>query len=178
MHGFKNQSKGLALHPSAYGGGWAIDIPQAGTGSVHYVTVPTASLAGKTKVTMVCELLMGEGVKLCPVKSPDAFSLLTLYFQRRGDNWTGVGQYETYRWYASFNTQVDLSAREYTIEARFDDNWTAIETSSRATHPIAFSKARANAGRIGFVLGGGDGLGHGANATGRAKLVVKSFRVE
>ena len=108
----------------------------------------------------------------------DAPSLLTLYFQRRGDNWTGVEQYETYRWYASFATQADLSAKEYTIEARFDDNWTAIQTSSRATQPEAFADALANAERIGFVLGGGDGLGHGVSATGPAKLIVKSFKVK
>ena len=171
-----NVSSGFALNPHPEG--FAIDIPLIGEGSVHYVTVPTGSLLGKTKVTLVCRLEMSEGVKLCPVKSPDAPSLLTLYFQRRGDNWTGVEQYETYRWYASFATQADLSAKEYTIEARFDDNWTAIQTSSRATQPEAFADALANAERIGFVLGGGDGLGHGVSATGPAKLIVKSFKVK
>lgn len=38
--------------------------------------------------------------------------------------------------------------------------------------------AMNDAGRIGFVLGGGDGLGHGIYATGPARLVVKSFQIE
>ena len=179
--GSENLSSGLSIHPAAVAAGMAIDIPYPPppeAGSVHYVTVPTASLTGKTKVTLVCELVMAEGVKLCPVKSPASPSLLTLYFQRKGDNWTGTGEFETYRWFASFATQTDLTAKEYTIEARFDDNWTAIQTSSRATQPEAFAAALANAGRIGFVLGGGDGLGHGVFATGPAKLTVKLFKVE
>jgi len=174
----ENVSKGVDLHPATCEGGWCINVPVAGAGSLHYVTVPTASLLGKTKVTLVCELVMAEGIKLCPVKSPDSPSLLTLYFQRQGDNWTGVGEYETYRWYASFATQVNLSAKEYTIEVRFDENWTAVMSSSKATQPEAFNAALANAGRIGFVLGGGDGLGHGVYATGPAKLIVKSYKVE
>ena len=172
----RNVSSGYSLQ--TVDEGWALDIPLAGAGSVHYVTVPTGSLTGKTKITMVCRLDMSEGVRLCPVKSPDAPSLLTLYFQRRGDNWSGAFQYETYRWFASFATQVDLTAGEYTIEARFWENWTAIMSSSRLTQPAAFADALANAGRIGFVLGGGDGLGHGVYATGPARLVVKSFKVE
>ena len=172
----ENVSKGVNLH--AVEGGWAMDIPQAGTGSVHYVTMPTASLAGKTKVTLVCELVMAEGVKLCPVKSPDAPSLLTLYFQRRRDNWSGVGEYETYRWYAGGSTRGNLKAQEYVLEAKFSDDWGAVQTSLKATQPEAFNDALENASRIGFVLGGGDGLGHGVYATGPAKLVIKSFTVE
>ena len=171
-----NVSSGANLYPTDLG--WCIDIPLIGEGSVHYVTRPTGSLLGKTKVSMVCELVMAPGVKLCPVKSPDAPSLLTLYFQRKGDNWSGVEQYETYRWFASFATQVDLRAGEYTIVAEFHEPWTAVMSSSSATHPEAFDDALANASRIGFVLGGGDGLGHGVYATGPAKLIIKSFTVE
>ena len=171
-----NVSTGATMHQAE--GGWAIDIPLVGEGSVHYVTMPTGPLTGKTKVTLVCEFEMADGVKLCPVKTPDAPSLLTLYFQRRGDNWSGVGEYETYRWFASFATQVDLSAKEYTIEAEFHEPWTAVMSSSSATHPEAFDAALDNASRIGFVLGGGDGLGHGVSATGKATLIIKSFTVK
>ena len=171
-----NVSTGANLYPTDRG--WCIDIPLVGAGSVHYVTRPTESLAGRNKVTLVCELVMAPGVKLCPVKSPDSPSLLTLYFQRKSDNWSGFEQYETYRWYASFATKVDLSAWEYTIEVMFNANWTAIQTSTHATHPEAFANALANASRIGFVLGGGDGLGHGVSATGPAKLIIKSFEVK
>ena len=176
----ENMSRGLPLRPLAHPDGWSIDIPYPNrdAGQTGYITVPTGPLTGKSLARLKFRLEMAKGVKLCPAKTPDAPSLLTLYFQRRGDNWTGRWPFETYRWYASFATIADLHAGEYTLEARFDQNWTAIETSSRQDNPDAFNAAINSAGRIGFVLGGGDGLGHGIFATGQARLVVTSFEVD
>ena len=176
----QNLSVGMPLNPAIHPEGWSIDIPYstAGAGHVHYITVPTNSLSGKTKVTLTARLEMKDGVRLAPVKSPDSPSLLTLYFQRKGDNWSAQGEYEAYRWYASFATRVDLKSGDYVMEANFDQNWTAILTSSRTTNPTGFQNAINDAGRIGFVLGGHDGLGHGVFATGPARLVVKSFKIE
>jgi hypothetical protein len=176
----ENFSVGVPLRPTAQQDGWSIDIPypNAAAGHVHYITVPTDSLAGKTKVTLHVRLEMAPGVKLVPVHFADAPSLMTLYFQRKGDDWTANGGFEAYRWYASFGTQSDLHAGDYVMEARFDQNWTAILSSSRANNPDAFNASLVDAGRIGFVLGGGDGLGHGVYATGPARLVVTSFAVE
>lgn len=178
IHGV-NMSRGVPLHPTPHADGWSIDIPYpaAENGSVHYVTVPCGSLAGKTKVTLKCRAETADGTRFYPTKFPGAPASMTLYFQRAGDDWSAQGPYETYRWYASFST-VGLGAGEFVLEARFDQNWTAIMSSSRASHPDAFQAAINDAGRIGFVLGGGDGLGHGVFATGPARLVVTSFVVE
>ena len=46
-----------------------------------------------------------------------------------------------------------------------------------ALHIAEFAEAIANASRIGFVLGGGDGLGHGVYATGPLRIVVTGFEV-
>lgn len=177
--GLENMSKGVPLHPTAHPDGWCIDIPYPtpDAGHVHYVTVPTGSLEEKVGIEMHFRLEMAIDTLLCPVKSPDAPSLLTLYFQRRGDNWSMDGEYETYRWYASFATITDLRAGEYVVKARFDQNWTALQTSSRESNPDAFRAASQNACRIGFVMGGGDGLGHGVFATAPALLVVTKFEV-
>ena len=51
-------------------------------------------------------------------------------------------------------------------------------TSSARTNPAGFRAALAEADQVGFVLGGGDGFGHGVYATGPARLVVTEFRVE
>lgn len=176
----ENYSVGTPLHPLPHPQGWCIDIPgpNAEAGHVHYVTVPTDSLAGKTQITLRCRFEMADGDKLCPVHSPDSPSLLTLYFQRKEDDWSAQGGFEAYRWYASFGTQSDLRCGEYFLTARFDANWTAILSSSRAANPTSFSDALVDAGRVGFVLGGGDGLGHGVFATGPARLIVTSFKVD
>lgn len=165
------------IQPQAHPEGWALDIPLEGK-SIHYVTVPSGSLAGKTQVTLRGRWEMADGTKLVPRRFPTSPSLMTLYFQRSGDNWTAQGKYEAYRWYASFGTVQDSKPGEFVMTARFDQNWTAVLSSSRTTNPEGFAAAMNDAGRIGFVLGGGDGLGHGVYATGPARLVVKSFQIE
>lgn len=174
-----NDSVGVPLHPVPHPEGWAIDIPQptADAGHVNYVTVPTGPLTGKTKVTLHCRIEAAEGVKLVPRLSPDSPSLLTLYFQRAGDDWSADGQFEAYRWYAGFDTKMGLKAGEYVLEAPFNANWGAVLKSSRESNPAGFQAALDDAHRIGFVLGGGDALGHGVYATGPARLVVTSFEV-
>jgi hypothetical protein len=104
--------------------------------------------------------------------------MITLYFQRFGDSWSGRGRYETYRWYATFATHSPLVPGEHEMVAPLDGLWTAVSTSSARSHPAAFRSALAAADQVGFVLGGGDGYGHGVFATGPARLIVTSFRVE
>ena len=179
--GGRNYSAGVPLHPLASAAGWVIDLPGPtnAAGSVHYVTMPSGSLEGKTRVKMRYRVEAAPGVKLVPTKFPGAPSILTLYFQRRGDDWSARGGYEAYRWYASFARHTPIQpGGEHIIEARFDGNWTAVLKSSRANNPEGFEQALRGAGRIGFVLGGGDGAGHGVYATGPARIVVTSFEVE
>lgn len=111
-----------------------------------------------------------------PAKDPDAPALATLYFQRRGDNWSASGQYETYRWYASFATVQLTGPGTYEIEAPLSARWTAVLTSNSVDQAAAFADAMANVESVGFVLGGGDGLGHGV--TGPATLTIHSFTIE
>lgn len=117
------------------------------------------------------------GVRIVPRNYPRYAALITPYLQRQGDNWSGRGRFETYRWYATFASQP-ISPGEHQIIAPLGGNWTAVETSSARSNPTEFRQALAGAEQVGFVLGGGDGYGHGAYATGRARLIVTSFRVE
>lgn len=139
-------------------------------GDLHYVTRP-GSLAGKSRMALRYRL---EG-KPYPTTGHDLPPLITLYFQREGDDWSGKGKYETYRWYATFATQT-LTEGEHEMTAPLDGNWTAIQTSSAETKPQEFADARANADRVGFVLGGGTGYGHGV--TGPATITILDFRVD
>jgi hypothetical protein len=172
-----------AVQPVPHPEGWALDIPTRDGNALqgesrNYITTASGSLAGKTKVTLHARWEFADGTKIVPRRFPDSPSLMTLYFQRSGDDWTAQGKYETYRWYASFGTVKGITPGDLVMTARFDQNWTAVLGSSRATKPEEFAAAMVNAGRIGFVLGGGDGLGHGVYATGPARLVVKSFVIE
>ena len=174
----ESRSPGMPLHPSAGpGSAWHIDLPQL-PGSVHYVTFANGPLAGKRRIAMRYRIEAAPGVRILPVSDPNLPSMITLYFQRSGDDWSGRGPYEAYRWYATFATQMPIAPGEHVLVAPLDANWTAVQRSSARTNPAAFAQALANAGEVGFVLGGGTGAGHGVFATGPARLVVEEFRVE
>jgi hypothetical protein len=173
----RNHSRGMPLHPSPRrGGGWFIDLPQA-PGSAHYVTFRHGSLANKRRIRMRYRIEAAPGVRIAPPSAPSGPAVITPYFQRGGDNWTARGRFETYRWYATFATQ-QMEPGEREIVAPLDANWTAVISSSARSNPSGFRDAVANADQVGFVLGGGDGYGHGVFATGRARLTILDFRVE
>lgn len=174
----RNYSQGVALHPTpAARGSWYFDLPRA-PGSVHYVTFRHGPLAGKSRIVLRYRVEAAPGVRVLPITAPQLPSVITLYFQRGGDNWTGRGPYEAFRWYATFASQSPITPGDHIMVASLSGNWTAVETSSARTNPAAFRDALANADQVGFVLGGGDGYGHGVFATGPARLVVTEFRVE
>src|SRR5688572_7499986 len=111
----RNYSVGMPLHPapSAWGG-WQIDLPRA-PGSVHYVTFRHGSLAGKRNIVLRYRVEAAPGVRIVPTSDPSLPSIITLYFQRRGDNWSGRGQFETYRWYATFASQMPITPGDHVI---------------------------------------------------------------
>ena len=174
----RNYSQGVPLHPTPRRGGFFhIDLPRA-PGSVHYVTFRHGPLAGKSRIVMRYRVEADPGVRLLAASDGRSEAMITLYFQRSGDRWSGRGRFEAYRWYATFATRTPVLPGAYEMVAPLDGLWTAVETSTARTNPAGFRAALAGADQVGFVLGGGDGYGHGAFATGRARLVVTDFRVE
>ena len=174
----RNYSQGMPLHPTpGPRGSWSIDLPQS-PGSVHYVTFRHGSLAGKRRIVMRYRVQAAPGVRISPSTAPALPSIITLYFQRAGDNWSGRRQFEAYRWYATFASQSPITPGVHTMVAPLNGNWSAVQSSTAQTNPAAFRAALANADQVGFVLGGGDGFGHGVFATGAARLIVTDFRVE
>jgi hypothetical protein len=174
----RNYSQGVPLHPVARrAGGWQIDLPRA-PGSVHYVTFRHGPLTGKRRIVLRYRLEAEPGVRLLAASDGKSGSMISLYFQRSGDNWSGRGRFETYRWYATFATQTPIQPGSHEMVAPLDGDWKAVEGTSALANPAAFRAALAGADQVGFVLGGGDGYGHGVFATGRARLVVTGFRVE
>ena len=102
----RNYSVGMPLRPTPRrGGGFQIDLPRA-PGSAHYVTFPHGSLAGKSRIVMRYRVEAAPGVRIAPPSSPQGDGLITLYFQRAGDNWSGRRQFEAFRWYGTFATQT------------------------------------------------------------------------
>lgn len=173
----RNYSLGMPLHPAAGPNGTLqINLPRH-PGSVHYVTFPHGSLQGKSRIVMRYRIEAAPGTRIEASTAPGSPGIITPFFQRAGDNWTARGRFETYRWYGTFATQP-LRRGEYQIIAPLSARWTAVQTSSATSDPVAFRDAIANAGQVGFVLGGGDGYGHGIYATGPARLIITEFSVQ
>lgn len=173
----RNHSVGMPLHPTqGRNRTWHIDLPRH-PGSVHYVTFPHGSLQGKRRIVMRYRIEAAPGVQVYASSEPGTTGIITPFFQRYGDNWTAKGRFEAFRWYGTFATKK-ITRGDHIIVAPLDSNWTAVRTSSAQTNPRGFWDAVANADQVGFVLGGGDGYGHGVYATGPARLVVTQFSVD
>lgn len=174
----KNSSVGVEKRLIEHNGEHYFDIPLA-SGHVNYVTRGYGPLKGKKSITLNYRIEADEGVQIVPKGSaPDHFpSILTLYIQRRGDNWSGRGEYEAYRWYATFASVMPIVPGTHTLTVPLDGNWTGVQLSQAMYSPERFAKALNNADRVGFVLGGNTGFGHGVYATGHARFIIRSFEI-
>lgn len=169
-----NPSINMPLHPGA---GFVIDMPTPGC-EPHYVTVNYGALTGKTRITMMGRIEGG------PLFAHDGTSQasLCLYFQRQFDDWRATesvppqdSDTETFRWFATGSALLPLVAGQFTLTAAFTDKWTALQYSDSLSRPSAFKAAMDAAGEVGFVLGGGDGWGHGIMSPNPTKITVTSF---
>lgn len=175
----KNHSVGMPLHPRPARGGWSFDFPypNARAGHVHYLTFDHGPLAGKKKIVMRYRIDAAPGVRFVPREMPERPATLSLYFQRRGDTWSGRGRYAGYRWYAPSDTLLELRPGVHTVTVDLDERWTSVMGASGADDPAGLRGALERTGRVGFVLGSAAARGHGVYATGPARLTVLDFEV-
>jgi hypothetical protein len=137
----------MPVHPSATRHGlFNIDLPKP-PGSVHYLTFAHGSLEGKQRIVLRYRLEAARDVTVTATTASGGPRLITPYFQRAGDNWSGRGRFESYRWYPTFGTQ-ELQPGTYQIIAPLNANWIAVETSSAKCNPAAFRDAKANTDQV------------------------------
>ena len=170
----KNYSVGVPIRPTQTTDGWAFDFPQAG-GHVGYITYKYGSLNGKSRIIMRYRIEADPMVQFLPKCCPQLLGQgPTMYLQRDNDDWREEGG----RWWATFNSPWPIVPGEFELNIPLNANWTSVYTWTAEGKPSEFAKAKADAERIGFTFGGGDGYGHGTYATGPARMVVTSFVVE
>jgi hypothetical protein len=159
----------------------SFDFPVA-PNSVHYVTRACGDLSKAKGLRLryrleadpgVRFLLMQDGKPAPGTGGEDP----VLYFQRKGDDWSGAGKFESYRWWATFNGINALAPGEFEIFAMFNERWTAVERSNAFDDPEDFKDALENADRVGFTFPGVTGFGHGCCATGKARFTLIGFEV-
>lgn len=175
----KNYSVGMPLHPTPSRRGWQFDFPQPSerAGHVHYVTFRHGPLTGKRSISMRYRIDAAPGVRFVARETPQMPATISFVIQQRGDNWSGRGRYESYRWYAPAQSVREIAPGVYEMTARLDAEWTSVMGKSAASDPRGFREAIDNADRIGFVLGTHHARGHGVYATGPARLTLLGFEV-
>jgi hypothetical protein len=169
----RDYSAGTVLEPGELPAFVVPELP----GQTHYITKASAPLTGKTQIAMRYRVDMAEGASLHPVTAPGGPTIICLYFQRKGDDWMADEKCEAYRWYYQPGMMLPITAGEHELVAPMDGAWTSIMTGTAQDKPDKFAAALADTDRVGFVLGGGDGVGHGIFATGNVKITVLSFEV-
>jgi hypothetical protein len=174
----RNYSVGMPLRPTPSRRGWYFDFPypSVDAGHVHYVTFNHGPLTGRSRIVMRYRVDAAPGVRFVSRETPGLPATISLYFQRRGDYWSG-SRFRHYRWYAPDHTVVDLTPGEHQLSVSLNDSWISVRGEPVAANPLAYREAIADTGRVGFVLGTRAARGHGVYATGPARLTVTSFQV-
>ena len=189
--GTENSSKNMPLHPAQVADGLLLDMPTPQS-EPHYVTFNHGPLAKNSKITLKVRLDIEAGGQFF-AKDGVSQASMCLYFQRQFDDFDATVGNPTgamitnvntqyYRWFATPTALIPLVAGTFTLTANLADKWTSLRAESEDSlnpHDGAkwFKGAVDDATEVGFVLGGGDGWGHGIIATKPAKITILSFEV-
>jgi len=175
----RNYSVGMPAQPSpARGGGLSMDFPLAGEGQVDALTTAIAPLANARQITIRYRIDAAPGTRFVPDEQPDQPATVSLYFQRRGDSWSGRGRYESHRWYSPDHAVVPLADGEYTITVRLDEVWSNVQGRPSNQVPGAYQAALDDTARFGIAFGTAGRRSHGVYATGPARFTLLAFDIE
>ena len=172
----KNYSVGVPSAMTDTHDGPTFIFPANSRGQVKYVTKDAGSLIDARSLTIRYRIEAAPGTRFVANERPSSPAMLSLYFQRRGDNWSARNRYATYRWYSVSDKTLTLAPGEHTMTINFRDDWGAVMGAQSRDNP-AFEDALLNADRIGFVFGWSGGRGHGVHATGPARFTLLDFEI-
>jgi hypothetical protein len=185
-------SPGMAAHPTAVAEGWYFDFPAPSCGgadvcSVHYVSTPVRmSVTPSGQVNAVFQVTTtGTPVfnyRLNPDNTCDYPAHGRFYLQRTGDDLSGRGKYEFYRWFSN-NVAYELAAGSANLTAALTpDQWTSVfgkRGDYDSAAKIGFVQALQNLANVGFVFGGGCYYGHGVNVSGgTARFTLRQYSIK
>jgi hypothetical protein len=178
----RNHSVGMPPTPRAVRGGlWTFDFPvgSADAGHVHYVTFRPPSLAATSRITLRYRVEAAPGTRFVPQEQPDLPGIVSLYFQREGDNWRARRGTEYYRWYAPDASVQQLRHGIFDMSVTIaDPGWTPVLGGPSPDYLWRRREAWAATSSIGLVFGSTRARGHGVYATAPARFTLLSFRID
>jgi hypothetical protein len=168
----------MPAHPSPGAkGSLVMDFPLAGRGQVDALTRAVGPLAGATHITIRYRIDAARGTAFIADEAPREPATVSLYIQRAGDDWSGRGRYESYRWYSPARAVVPLGPGERVVTVRLDETWTNV--NGRPNHDVTegFAAALRGTARIGLAFGSASMRSHGVYATRPARFTLLSFDI-
>lgn len=154
-------------------GTYFFDFPSQSQGSVHYVVELAPSLQMGSVVKLDFNV-SGSGT-VVPVQGTTA--QVSLFMQRKGDNLTGSGAYQQYRYWHS---AAPLTTGDGSLSCTLTpDQWGDVFGSNGMEHQSEFAECVANCEMIGFTFGdpGAGASGHGCYSSGSNRFTLKSFTI-
>jgi hypothetical protein len=118
------------------------------------------------------------GTRFIPDETPGETATVSLYFQRRGDNWSARGRFGSYRWYVPARAVLPLEPGDHTITIGFDEVWTNVNGVPNAQDPAGYQSALANTSMVGIAFGSAGRRSHGVYATGPAQFTLLALDIQ
>lgn len=165
-------SPGMPSSPARTAGGWRFDFPTDPAKHVHYVqnfTVPANLATGRELYARF--RITGAG--FIAQEFPDRAATVTMLIQRKGDNWSGQGDFEGFRWFS--RAMQPLMDGKFELVAPLDAQ--SFGGVNGGHDPVLFTQALIHAESIGLVFGSAGGRGHGVYATSPASFELLSMGV-
>jgi len=159
----KNYSEGMPARPVLQGAGWYFDFPQSG--GVDYVQNKNPpSLVGAKQIALRYAVT-GAGFTAADENAPGRVGL---HLQRKGDDWSGQGKFQQYRWYS--HQRPVLVAGEFVLTVPLElSAWG--DVYGKNDDADAFAAALKETACIAVVFGG-EAAGHGVYATQPSRFAL------
>lgn len=135
---------------------------------IHYLTRAVKRIGPQLHI--VFEIEADEGTVFYDTEKMAPSAKITAYFQRKGDDWSGDGDKQYYRWWAGSH-RIPVTPGRHEITIPVNAEWTSVFGQKSPEH---FAKALQNVGRAGITFGG-HFFGHGAHAIGNARFRLLKF---
>lgn len=172
-------SPGMPSTPSASDNGWQFAFPTSN--GVGYLTTsqrpPTASRSISASISMETTGSPFFEYRTEASNTCDRPAAVRLFFQRRGDNLSGQGAYEFYRWWSNpIAYQLGAGAVTLTGDLTNPSQWTSVMgKDGSGDNEAAFRAALGDLDDVGFTFGGGCFFGHGVYVTpGTGQAIFKA----
>ena len=176
-------SPSMPSHPRAAGSAWQFEFPDKK--AVSYLTTAQRPNSASQSITASITIeTVGSPFFVYRTEAGNTCggqATVRLYFQRRGDNMTGDGAYEHYRWWSN-PVAYNLESGSVDLVGNLADPsaWTSVLGKSGAQNEAAFRAALADIGNVGLTFGGGCFFGHGVYVepgTGQAVFTARAFTI-